>query len=162
MGMNYATTQRIIDGTGMILDTTPGSPDSGSYVTEQQFADWIKGQTVVMGYLYNGVFYSDAGHTSPLIGKDTAIYIDKTGPNDAIYRWNGAAYVALTEEAQVQAVITALQNGTLVPAKATGDEDGNNIKATYATKTELQEHIDAFNALSLSVVDGAINITFTE
>lgn len=135
MGLDYSAYNKPITGTGMILDTEPGSPDRGAYVTEQQLADWIKGQTVVMGYLYtDGVFYSDAGHTSPLTGKESAIYIDKTGPNDAIYRWDGVAYVALTEEAQVQAVITALQNGTLVPARATGDGDGNNIKNTYALK----------------------------
>jgi len=143
MGMDYSLYQKIIDGTGRILDTDMTTPNVGKYVTEQQLADWINGQAVVMGYLYNGVFYSDAGHTSPLTGKGTAIYIDKTGPNDAIYRWDGAAYVPLTEEAQVQAVITALQNGTLVPLKAIQDQNGNVIDTTYATKTELSAEATA-------------------
>ena len=143
MGMDYSLYQKIIDGTGRILDTDMTTPNVGKYVTEQQLADWINGQAVVMGYLYNGVFYSDAGHTSPLTGKGTAIYIDKTGPNDAIYRWDGAAYVPLTEEAQVQAVITALQNGTLVPLKAIQDQNGNVIVTTYATKTELSAEATA-------------------
>ena len=136
MGMNYATTQKVIDGTGRILDTTVGSPDSGSYITEAQLLQWVQQNTVLFGYLYNGVFYTDAGHTSPVSGSLTTIYVDITGPNEAIHRYNGVSYVALTEEAQVQAVITALQNGTLVPLKAKQDQNGNVIDTTYETKAD--------------------------
>lgn len=61
--------------------------------------------------------------------------------------------------------IDKLKDGTTPAAKATkaySDEDGNNIKTTYATKSELQTHVNDFDALGFSVVDGAINITYTE
>jgi len=40
-------------------------------------------------------------------------------------------------------VITALQNGTLVPLKAIQDQNGNVIDTTYATKTELSAEATA-------------------
>ena len=166
MGMNYALVQRIIDGTGMILDTSPGSPDSGSYVTEAQVLEYVKGKILFDGYLYNGAFYKESGHLNIIPKVEGALYVDKSDPSNlALYICLSSTYTALTEEAAVSAIRTELLNGTLEPlisTKAKKDEDGNVIKTTYATKTELQEHIDAFNALGLSVVDGAINITFTE
>lgn len=134
MGMNYALVQRIIDGTGMILDTSPGSPDTGSYVTEQQIADWIRQQTVVFGYLHNGNFYLDSIHTTLVPANVKTLYIEKS--TEAIYRYNGVTYTPLTEEG-LRAELLA---GTFVPKKAEyaeKDNNGNVIHATYATKTEL-------------------------
>jgi len=132
MGMDYSLVQRIIDGLGKILDTKPGSPDEGTYVTEQQLADWIKGQTVVPAYYYNGVMYSDALHTTPITGQAGALYIDQD--NNVLYRWDGAAWDAMSDNQLRQDIL----DGTVVAKKAECDEDGNNIKATYATKVEMQ------------------------
>lgn len=131
-GMDYSLVQRIIDGLGKILDTKPGSPDEGTYVTEQQLADWIKGQTVVSAYYYNGVMYSDALHTTPITGQAGALYIDQD--NNVLYRWDGAAWDAMSDNQLRQDIL----DGTVVAKKAECDEDGNNIKATYATKAEMQ------------------------
>jgi hypothetical protein len=62
----------------------------------------------------------------------------------------------------VNTSIEQLTDGTLTAKKAEQDGDGNVIKTTYATKSELQTHVNDFDALGLSVVDGAINITYTE
>ena len=142
MGMDYSLVQRIIDGLGKILDTKPGSPDEGTYVTEQQLADWIKGQTVVPAYYYNGVMYSDALHTTPITGQAGALYIDQD--NNVLYRWDGAAWDAMSDNQLRQDIL----DGTVVAKKAECDEDGNNIKATYATKVEaanLQSQVDAID-----------------
>ena len=44
--MNYKQTNRYPDGTGMLLDTTPGSPDSGSYTTEAQLKAWTNADII--------------------------------------------------------------------------------------------------------------------
>jgi len=44
--MNYKQTNRYPDGTGMLLDTTPGTPDSGSYTTEAQLKQWTNAEII--------------------------------------------------------------------------------------------------------------------
>ena len=39
--MDYSQQQRVIDGTGRILDTTMTNPNTGSWVSEQQLKTWI-------------------------------------------------------------------------------------------------------------------------
>ena len=128
--MDYSLIQRIIDGTGMIFDTTPGSPDKGSYVTEQQLADWIKGQAVVPAYYYNGVMYSDAGHTSPITGQTGILYIDQD--NNVLYRWDGASWEAMSDSQLRQDIL----DGTVIAKKAECDQYGNVIDTTYETKAD--------------------------
>ena len=114
MGMDYSLVQRIIDGLGKILDTKPGSPDEGTYVTEQQLADWIKGQTFVTGYYHNGAFYSDLAHTTLITPQANVLYADLGAYG--LYAWDGAAYQPFTPDlspyatkAEMQAADTALQ-----------------------------------------------------
>ena len=100
--------------------------------------------------------------TLPATGTAGKLYI--TQDNNKGYRWASElgtpAYVQLFDPAVIKAVADII-SGAQVVGKATADGAGNNIPNTYATKTELQSHIDAFNALGLSVVDGALNITYT-
>ena len=115
MGMDYSLVQRIIDGLGKILDTKPGSPDEGTYVTEQQLADWIKGQTFVTGYYYNDAFYSDLAHTTLITPQANVLYADLGAYG--LYAWDGAAYQPFTPDlspyatkAEMQAADTNLQS----------------------------------------------------
>lgn len=39
--MDYSLIHHSPDGTGMFLVTLPGTPDRGSYMTEQEFKEWI-------------------------------------------------------------------------------------------------------------------------
>ena len=134
--MNYKAVHRIIDGLGKLLDTTPGSPDVGSYVTEAELAEYVKGKILYNGYLYNGDFYKEAAHTNVLPKTNGALYVDETDPtNLALYVCLSNTYTALTEEA----LRTELANGTFIPARATGDKDGNQIDLTYETKADASD-----------------------
>lgn len=158
-GMDYSLVQRIIDGTGRILDTTMSNPNTGSYITEAQLRDWIKGQTVQEGYYYNGNFYSNSGHTSVMAKVNGSLYVDK-GSN-ALYYCLSSAYVALTEEAAVQAIRTELLNGTLEPlvsTKARQDQNGNVIDTTYATKAELAAEESARESADSDLQSQIVNI----
>ena len=167
--MNYALQQRVIDGTGKILDTTPGTPDTGSYVTEDQLKAWIKEGICNSGYYYNGNFYKESTHVTVIPKTDGALYVDMTNTNKALYTCISSTYYSLTEEAQIQQVITNLQNGTLVPLKAVQDQNGAVIDTTYATKaayvpkTDIVDNLttqDATKPLSANqgyVLDGKIS-----
>lgn len=158
--MDYSLVQRIIDGTGQILDTTPGSPDSGSYVTEAQLRDWIKAGILFSGYYYNGNFYSDSGHTSPLAKVEGALYVDKTNSNKALYVCLSSTYQSLTEEAQVQAIIDGLNDGTIVPLKAKQDQNGNVIDTTYETKADASTLKSAIENTTIWDIDQQSEVTF--
>lgn len=161
-GMDYSLKNRVIDGTGMILDTEPGTPDDvGTYVTENQLADWIKGKILFTGYYHNGNFYSDSGHTTLLAKVNGALYIDQTNANKALYVCLSSTYQSLTEEAQVQAIIDGLNDGTIVPLKAKQDQNGNVIDQTYETKADASDLKDAFESIGLSIINGKVCQTYS-
>ena len=107
MGMDYSLIPRIIDGLGKILDTKPGSPDEGTYGTEHQLADWIKGQTFVTGYYYNGAFYSDLAHTTLITPQANVLYADLGAYG--LYAWDGAAYQPFTPDLSPYATKAEMQ-----------------------------------------------------
>lgn len=152
MGMNYATTQKVIDGTGRILDTTMSTPNVGSYVTEQQFADWVKGQTVVFGFLLNNVFYTDSAHTNPVVGNTTALYVDQTNGQE-LYRWTGASYVPVTvqteENLSFKKIQELVRSGEIDNYLAIGDE--------ITVEKETGITVTATGALTVTVTEATWN-----
>ena len=99
----------------------------------------------------------------PATGTAGKLYL--TADNNKGYRWDPdlatPAYVLLFDPATITTLANII-SGARVVSKATADGDGNTIKTTYATKSELQTHVNDFDALGFSVVDGAINITYKE
>ena len=75
----------------------------------------------------NPVFYSDnngARGNVLLAGEKDKIYVDVDATIDGTYRWSGSAFVPIG-------------NSVSTADRAVNDVDGNAIKTTYATKTEL-------------------------
>lgn len=82
---------------------------------------------IVEGYYYNGAFYEDAAHLTPITGETGKLYIDL--PTNDVYRYSGAAYVKLsTPESEIY---WATYDTTL---------DAAGIAAAYA---ELQAAVSA-------------------
>ena len=54
----------------------------------------IDTKDVIEGYLYEGAFYSDSGHTQQLTGEAGKLYIDI--PTSGMYRWGGSQYVKVS------------------------------------------------------------------
>ena len=46
---------------------------------------------VIEGYYYNGAFYEDSAHTTPITGESGKIYVDLS--TNVSYRWSGSAYI---------------------------------------------------------------------
>lgn len=93
----------------------------------------------------------------PASGTAGKLYI--AGDTNKIYRWDDSlgtpAYVYLKED------WTDLTDGSVTVKKAECDASGNTIASTYETKADANNLKNAFEALGLSVVNGAINITYT-
>ena len=78
----------------------------------------------------------------PAAGEDGKLHI--TADDNKGYRWASElgtpAYVLLFDPevgSDLATLITNLTTGVLIVKKAYQDEDGRNIKATYATKTQI-------------------------
>ena len=50
---------------------------------------------IIEGYLYNGVFYEDAQHTTPITGEASKIYVDLD--TNKTYRFSSTIYVEISE-----------------------------------------------------------------
>lgn len=137
--IDFSLQNRIPDGNGKLL-VGDLSPTDGSYSTENQYLTWMKGKILYSGYLYNGDFYKEAAHTNVISKVDGALYVDLSdGTNLSLYYCDNTTYKPLTEEAQVQAIIDGLNDGTIVPLKAKQDQNGNVIDQTYETKAEASD-----------------------
>ena len=49
---------------------------------------------IIEGYLYNGIFYEDSAHTTPITGEVSKIYVDLS--TNKTYRWSGSQYVEIS------------------------------------------------------------------
>lgn len=76
---------------------------------------------------------------SNLVFKPMLVYADKT-PNatyDDFVPYTGDGDTLTEDVAELKNDLSNLKDGTTPAAKAVADEDGNNIKSTYAKKTEI-------------------------
>ena len=150
--IDFSLINGLPSGAGKIL-TGLLSPTSGYYITEQQLADWIKGQTIVWGYYYNGAFYSDSGHTTPISPEVGVLYFDLTTDKD-LYAWNGASYDPVSDSTLRQDIL----DGTVIAKKAKQDQNGNVIDQTYETKAEASDLKAAFEGYEISTNQRLENI----
>ena len=67
------------------------SLDENGKVPSNQLPSYV--DDVVEGYYYNGAFYSDSAHTSPITAETGKIYIDLE--TDKSYRYGGSVYTAI-------------------------------------------------------------------
>jgi len=142
--MDFSKNNLTPSGANKYLAVRPGIPEKEGYVTETQFKDWLKTCLIVLGYLDSGEFYEEAGHTTVIPKDENCLYVDMTSPtNFALYVCKSNTYKPLTEESQIAAVVTSLQNGTLVPLKAKQDQNGNVIDTTYFKIADLYNGVDS-------------------
>lgn len=142
--MDFSKNNLTPSGANKHLAVQPGIPEKEGYVTETQFKDWLKTCLIVLGYLDNGEFYKEAGHTTVIPKDENCLYVDMTNAtNFALYVCKSNTYKPLTEESQIAAVVTSLQDGTLVPLKAKQDQNGNVIDTTYFKIADLYSGVDS-------------------
>ena len=131
-GKDYSLVERtVLDGLGKFLDTAPGTPPVGTFVTEATLLNWIKGKTIVPGYLYQGAWYADSLHTTEITGEAGSLYVELD--TNVLYRWDGEDFVEMSD-AQLRADIL---DGTITAKKAECAASGNVITTTYAKQASL-------------------------
>ena len=68
--------------------------DATGRVPSSQLPSYV--DDVIEGYYYNGGFYEDAAHTTPITGEDGKIYVDMD--TNKTYRWSGTAFVVIASD----------------------------------------------------------------
>lgn len=122
---------------------------------------------VVEGYYYNGAFYKDSAHTTPITGEAGKIYVDLT--TDESYRWSGSAYVLIATpnppvtDVQNEAGQSFVHNGVAVipdPALNVAIIDIDDNFTTALTTGEIKALIEAGKAPIVRFIDD-VNSTTT-
>lgn len=92
---NDAALKKIIDLLGLQKGTAGGFAelDSAGKVPSSQLPSFV--DDVLEGYFYNGGFYQDSSHASPVTGEAGKIYIDLV--TNKTYRWSGSAFIVISD-----------------------------------------------------------------
>ena len=111
---------------------------------------------VIEGYYYNGAFYEDSAHTTPITGETGKIYVDLT--TDESYRWSGSAYVLIATpdppvtDVQNEAGQSLVHNGVAVIPSAPQNsvvidifdgESGNMYTTAPTTAGDIKNLIES-------------------
>ena len=85
---------------------------------------------IIEGYYYNGAFYTDSAHTTPITGETGKIYVDLS--TNKQYRWSGSAYVQIAaggvDDVQDKGGNSLVNNGiAVIPVTAVEDEAGQSL-----------------------------------
>lgn len=98
-------------------------------VPESQLPSYV--DDVIEGYLYEGAFYEDAQHTTPITGESGKIYVDLD--TDKTYRWSGTVYVCTGSSLEIGEVTgTAFDGGR---GKAIEDKIPSNASSSNKLTT---------------------------
>lgn len=137
-----------------ISDLQDGTLESGSYVpidksegTTQRY-DLYELQNVVEGYLYNGTFYADSGHSEAITGEAGKIYLDL--PNGDSYRWTGSQYALI---ARVYEDATTSTHGLMSAtdkAKLDGIASGATANSPYTSDPQMDGTASAGSSANFS------------
>lgn len=93
---------------------------------------------IIEGYYYNGAFYTDSAHTTPITGETGKIYVDLS--TNKQYRWSGSAYVQMAaggvDDVQDKGGNSLVNNGiAVIPVTAVEDGSGQSLVDSNGTAT---------------------------
>ena len=83
-----------IDATEKGANNGVAELDSTGKVPTSQLPSFV--DDVVEGYLNEGVFYQEEGHTTQITAESGKIYVDLTAGSNRTYRWSGSTYVEIS------------------------------------------------------------------
>ncbi|MBR3470306.1 MAG: hypothetical protein IKH28_11550 [Lachnospiraceae bacterium] len=104
--------------------------DSSGKVPASQLPSYV--DDVVEGYLYNGTFYEDAQHQTPITPATSAIYVDLV--ENKTYRWSGSAYVEISESLALGETDRTAFRGDRGKVAYDHATDANKISSALAQK----------------------------
>lgn len=108
--------------------------DENGLVPSSQLPGYV--DDVVEGYLADGMFYVDAGHSNELSGETGKIYVDLE--TNKTYRWSGSAFIVISETLALGETSSTAYRGDR--GKASYDHSQAEHARTDATKVEASEN----------------------
>ena len=109
--------------------------DSNGKVPESQLPSYV--DDVVEGYLNEGVFYEEEGHSTQITAESGKIYVDLTSGVNKTYRWSGSAYVEISPSIALGETASTAYRGDR--GKIAYDHSQAAHARTDATKTEASQ-----------------------
>jgi len=84
----------VLNDNSDIIDSTLAAKANlvGGKVPASELPSYV--DDVIEGYYYEGDFYEDSGHTTPITGEAGKIYIDLDTEN--CYRWSGSVFIQIS------------------------------------------------------------------
>ena len=136
---NYDLIDNTLYGKANLVDGKVPASELPSYVDD-----------IIEGYYYNGAFYSDSGHSTPITGETGKIYVDLS--TNKQYRWSGSVYVQIAagavEDVQDPQGNSLVNNGiAVIPVIDIEDEDGNSLVDSNGTAVIPSASVLAFQLL---------------
>lgn len=125
-------------------------------VPESQLPSYV--DDVIEGYLYEGVFYEDAQHTTPITGESGKIYVDLD--TDKTYRWSGTVYVCTGSSLELGEVTGTAYDGGKGKTNADNIAAINDlIPSTASSTNKFATMQDVENATDIETTEGLIEAT---
>lgn len=126
--------------------------DASSLVDEQYLPSYV--DDVIEGYYYEGDFYSDAEHTTPIIGETGKIYIDLTESKS--YRWSGSIFVEITSGGRTYTAGNGIDisSGDVISV----DTDDIQEKLVSGTNVKTINNTSILGSGNISITSGLQNM----
>lgn len=114
----------------------------------------IETKNVIEGYLYQGDFYTDAGHTDQITGEAGKLYVDLASGD--MYRWDGSQYVEVSGSLELGETADTAYRGdrgkvAYDHAQAKGSQYSSGL---YKIKTNSEGHVTGATAVQKSDITG--------
>jgi len=137
---NAVSSNGVFDALALKADLVAGK------VPSTQLPSYV--DDVIEGYLSTGVFYSDAGLTTPITGETGKIYVDLL--ENKSYRWSGSVYIQISNaissiDELTDVTVSSPLNGQLLQYNTTTSQwenqsivvgTGDMQKSTYDTDND--------------------------
>lgn len=138
----------IINTSGKYIETSEKGTANGvatlngsGKVPEAQLPSYV--DDVIEGYLYDGNFYEDSGHTTEITGETGKIYLDVS--TDRVYRWSGSLFIEIGDNLifSKNRALVSDANGKASTSNVTSTELGYVSGVTSAIQTQLGNITDS-------------------
>lgn len=126
--------------------------DSSSLIDEQYLPSYV--DDVVEGYYYEGSFYEDSAHTTPITGETGKIYIDLTESKS--YRWSGTVFVEITSGGHIYTA----GNGIDISAGDVISVDTDDVQEKLVSGTNIKtiNNNSLLGSGNISITNGLQNM----
>lgn len=149
-----------IPNASMGVNSGVATLDAEGHVPSSQLPSYV--DDVIEGYLYEGVFYEDAQHETPITGQGGKIYVDLT--TNTSWRWGGSAYTQVSESlalGETQGTAYEGSKGKALKDDFDAHDTSAAIHVSAADRTAWDDAADKKHShTNKDILDGIVDSSF--